>query len=91
MCSIYVYFCVPPFVGSTSYFITICIFQVTNFATDFIKYKEGGKRALSGADTSSGNAQQDASRSAASNSNNPSGFVTNNKKKKPTTAGASNK
>uniref|UniRef100_A0A7S3HRN5 GYF domain-containing protein n=1 Tax=Spumella elongata TaxID=89044 RepID=A0A7S3HRN5_9STRA len=57
--------------------------EITNFATDFIKYKEGGRRAV-GSDSSAPSASAS---TASSNNNNPSAFVSANKKKK----GAANK
>ena len=55
---------------------------VTNFATDFINYREGGRKAIdSGSLLSSGGAA-DATRASSANTNNPSGFVNAGKKKR---------
>lgn len=57
--------------------------QLTNFATDFIKYKEGGKKAL----LLTGDTQSSSGANSDSRSKSNQGFTsaTNNKKKKPTT------
>jgi hypothetical protein len=51
---------------------------VTNFATEFIKYKEGGRKALDAAGVTSGSSGAPVS---SGNNNNPSNFVSAGKKK----------
>lgn len=60
-------------------FLLFLFIQITNFATDFIKYKEGGRRAVGNDSASAASASAS---TANSNNNNPSAFVSANKKKK---------
>eukprot|EP01034_Spumella_vulgaris_P021599 gene21599-27637_t len=67
--------------------------QLTNFATDFIKYKEGGKKAvlLSGDSQSSSGANNDSRTAAKSGQQQGFTSATSIKKKKPVVAAAATK